>query len=562
MGVIVDAFAGGGGASTGILMALGRGPDVAINHDPDAIALHAMNHPETRHLNSNVWQVDPDDIVRQHGPVDLLWASPDCKHFSKAKGGKPVAKNIRDLAWVVVLWAKRARPKVICLENVEEFQDWGPLTEDNRPCPERKGFEFRRWVGELKRQGYKVEWRELRACDYGAPTIRKRLFLIARRDGEPIVWPQPTHGDPKSEDVKAGRLKPWRSAASIIDWSIPCPSIFLTKEQAEVWRKETGQRLVRPLADATMRRIARGVVRYVLEAGEPFIVTCNHGGNQRAWGMDEPFRTVTAARDAHALITPVVTYAQQGGGNRDAADPLHTVCASTKDQNSVIAPYFVPRYGERPGQDPRCQSAEDPAATIVPTGNGAQLVAAFMAQHNGPGGGRAGKVGNAGHDLRDPVSTVVGKGCTQSLVTAHMMPHYGASVARSADDPVGTITAGGGGKQALIAPFLTSYYGNGGDTAGDLPVHTVTTRDRFNLVTVRIRGVDMVLVDIGMRMLTPGELYRAQGFPDSYIIDRTAAGPLPKTAQTRMCGNSVCPPLAAALVKANYPGEEAGRAVA
>jgi DNA (cytosine-5)-methyltransferase 1 len=550
MGVIVDAFAGGGGASTGILMALGRGPDVAINHDPDAIALHAMNHPETRHLNSNVWQVDPDDIVRQHGPVDLFWASPDCKHFSKAKGGKPVAKNIRDLAWVVVLWAKRARPKVICLENVEEFQDWGPLTEDNRPCPERKGFEFRRWVGELKRQGYKVEWRELRACDYGAPTIRKRLFLIARRDGEPIVWPQPTHGDPKSEDVKAGRLKPWRSAASIIDWSVPCPSIFLTKDEAEAWRKETGQRLVRPLADATMRRIARGVVRYVLAAGEPFIVTCNHGGNQRAWGMDEPFRTVTAARDAHALITPVVTYAQQGGGNRDAGDPLHTVCASTKDQNAIAVASFIAQHNS----DRIGRAVDEPLSTLTHRCTQQTVVqAAFMAQNN---------TGVVGHDMDEPVSTIVGKGCTQSLVTAHMMSMKGSSRRdASAEQPLHTVCAGGN-HAALIAPFLMKYYGADQDPRLSDPLHTVTSRDRFGLVHCTIRGVDMVLVDIGMRMLTPAELYRAQGFPDSYIIDRTAAGPLPKTAQTRMCGNSVCPPLAAALVKANYPGEEAGRAVA
>jgi len=553
MGIIVDSFAGGGGASTGIEMALGRSPDVAINHDPEAVALHAMNHPDTVHLNSNIWHVDPDDIVRRHGPVDLLWASPDCKHFSKAKGGKPVAKNIRDLAWIVVLWAKRARPKVICLENVEEFQDWGPLTADNRPCPERKGFEFRRWVKELKRLGYKVEWKELRACDYGAPTIRKRLFLIARRDGQPIVWPEPTHGDPASEDVKAGRLEPWRSAASIIDWSIPCPSIFLTKAQAEAWRKETGQRLIRPLADATMRRIARGVMRYVIEAAEPF----------------------------------VVTYAQQGGGNRSGDDPLHTVCASTKDQNAIIAPYFVPRYGERPRQEPRCQSAEDPAATIVPTGNGASLVAAFMAQHNSDRIGREvdeplstlthrctqqtvvqaafmaqNNTGLVGHEMGKPVSTIVGKGCTQSLVTAHMMSMKGSDRRdASADEPLNTVCAGGT-HAALIAPFLMKYYGADQDPRLSDPLHTATSRDRFGLVHCTIRGVDMVLVDIGMRMLTPAELYRAQGFPDGYIIDRTEAGPLPKTAQTRMCGNSVCPPVAAALVAANYPKAETGRAVA
>ncbi len=614
-GLIIDSFAGGGGASTGIERALGRSPDIAINHDADALALHESNHPETEHMVSDIWQVNPSKVVADRGPVGLLWASPDCKHFSKAKGGKPVSPRVRGLAWVVTKWAAKARPRVIMLENVEEFQDWGPLTKDGKPCKERRGKTFRAWVDQLERLGYRVQWRELRACDYGAPTIRKRLFVIARCDGLPIVWPAPTHGHRDSLEVSVGDQKPYRTAADIIDWSVPCPSIFMDPGEA----KKLG--LKRPLAEATLRRIARGVMRYVVNNPKPFIVTLNHSGeNQRAWQMDEPFRTVTASRDAHALVTPVVTRAQHGGANRDPEDPIHTICASTKDQNAIIAPVLtkfrkdnqgasiedpmptvtanghnkragcgiplgviastlVPRYGERPGQEPRTRDIEEPAPTIVPTGNGAQLVTAFLAQHN---------TGVTGHEAETPLSTIVGKGCTQGVVTAHMMPHYGASVARDAEDPVGTVTAGGGGKQAVVAAhminmkgsdrrdsaaddpaatvtaggnhaftvatFLTKYYGNDGDSRTDEPLHTVSTRDRFGLVTVTIDGEEYVIVDIGMRMLTPRELYLAQGFPPEYIIDtRPDGSPITKTAQTRMCGNSVCPPLAEALVRANFP---------
>ncbi|RBP01074.1 C-5 cytosine-specific DNA methylase [Roseiarcus fermentans] len=293
--LIVDSFAGGGGASLGIAMALGRAPDIAINHDAEAIAMHAANHPETIHLAANVWQVDPVAATRNR-PVGLMWASPDCKHFSKAKGGKPVSRGVRDLAWVVVRWAKQVRPRVILLENVEEFRTWGPLGEDQKPDPARRGETFARWIGELRRLGYRVEHRELRACDFGAPTIRKRLFLIARRDGEKIVWPKPTHGDPKSEAVKCGALAPWRTAAEILDWALPCPSIFLTAAEA----KTVGVK--RPLASATMARIAKGVKRYVIDAAEPFVVTINHAGAEfRGQGIGEPFKTVTGA---HACRRP------------------------------------------------------------------------------------------------------------------------------------------------------------------------------------------------------------------------------------------------------------------
>ena len=296
--IIVDSFAGGGGASLGIEMALGRSPDVAINHDADALAMHEVNHPATLHLNSNIWAIDPDS-VEPGRPIGLMWASPDCKHHSKAKGGKPLSRNIRDLAWVVVLWAERRRPRVICLENVEEFRDWGPLGDDDRPILEKRGQTFDKWVGSLRKLGYRVEHRELRACDYGAPTIRKRPFLIARCDGAPIVWPKPTHGDPKSADVKAARLLPWRTAAEIIDWSRPCHSIFLTRDEG----RAVG--VNRPLAEATMARIAKGVKRYVLDAAEPFVV--RHFGESVGSPIDAPIGTVTAGGGGKAgLIAPTL----------------------------------------------------------------------------------------------------------------------------------------------------------------------------------------------------------------------------------------------------------------
>ena len=571
--IIVDSFAGGGGASTGIEIALGRSPDIAINHDPEALSLHAANHPSTWHIAHDVWKVDP--IAATGGrPVGLMWASPDCKHFSKAKGGEPREKGIRDLAWVVVRWAEQVRPRVILLENVEEFQAWGPLTDDRQPCPARKGETFRRWVGELERLGYRVEWRELRACDYGAPTIRKRLFLVARRDGRPIVWPEPTHGAPESEGVTSGRLKPWRTAAEIIDWSIPTPSIFLTREEGRAIGVN------RPLAEATMARIAKGVERYVMKAAKSFVVGVGgRMGQSDARSVDRPWQTITAKADA-ALIVPVITYAQHGGSVRDPLDPMHTIAASPKDQNALISPYLVPRYMEKPGDDPRTRSVEVPTATIVAGGNvpghlvaahiqrqfGASigsefgepvgtvtaggggksaLVAAFLAQHN---------VGVVGHDVREPVSTLTAKGCQQAVVevSAGLVDLHGSDRrGRDVAAPLPTVTAGGW-HAAEVRAFLIKYFGSAehGQDCAD-PLHTVTAKPRFGLVTVE--GADYEIVDIGMRMLTPRELYRAPGFPDAYQIERGHDGrALTKTAQVRMCGNSVSPPVAAALVAANY----------
>jgi DNA (cytosine-5)-methyltransferase 1 len=488
-GLIIDSFAGGGGASLGIEMALGRSPDIAINHDAEAMAMHQANHPDTIHLSKNIWKVDPIEHIGRR-KVALAWFSPDCKHFSKAKGGKPVARNIRDLAWVVVLWARQVRPSVIMLENVEEFRTWGPLDANDMPCPVRKGQTFKRWVGELRKLGYKVDWRELRACDYGAPTIRKRLFLIARCDGQPIVWPSPTHGP---------GLIPYRTAAECIDWSLPCPSIFLTKEEGRAIGVN------RPLAEATMARIARGVKRYVIDAAEPFIVSVSHGdsGGKREYPIEEPLGTLTQ-KNGHAIVMPMMSYGQQGGHSRPADKPMHTITASVKDTNQL-------------------------------------LVAAFLAQHNG---------GMTGHDGRKPLSTVTQRGTQQALVAAHMLHMKGsAQSARSAEQPLASITAQGT-HHAEVRAFLIKYYGSDQDPQLREPLHTVTTKDRFGLVMVH--GEPYQIVDIGMRMLSPRELFRAQGFTESYKIDVIHNGkPLSKSSKVRMCGNSVSPVMACALVKAN-----------
>lgn len=503
--LVVDLFAGGGGASTGIEQAIGRHVDIAINHAADAVALHQANHPQTLHFVSDVFEVDPL-VVADGRPVGLLWASPDCKHFSKAKGGKPVNKNIRSLAWVVVKWAKLVRPRVICLENVEEFQTWGPLLKDGRPCPDRKGRTFAKWKQALETLGYQVEHRELRACDYGAPTIRKRLFLVARCDGMPIVWPAQTHAE---KPPKGSGLKPWRTAAECIDWSLPCPSIFERE---------------RPLAAATLRRIAHGVMRYVVNAAEPYVVRIGHTGHG------------------------------DSGKVRSVRDPVSTI--TSKAEHLLCSPTLVQTgYGERAGQAPRVPGLHKPLGTCV-DGQKHGLVAAFLAKHY---------TGVVGSQLQDPIGTVTSVD-HHSLVAPLLVDSAHSDVSpsgvkrwshgnREITKPAQTVVASGG-NAALVSAFLTAYYGSDQDTPLDDPLHTVTTKPRFGLVTVA--GQQYEIADIGMRMLQPRELYRAQGFPDSYIIDRGADGrQLPKDAQVRMCGNSVCPPLARALVAANYTERQA-----
>lgn len=457
MELIIDSFAGGGGASLGIAWATGRAPDIAINHDRDAIAMHEANHPDTAHVLEDVWRADLRRLVGNR-TVRLLWASPDCKHFSRAKGGKPVEKSIRSLAWIVCRWADQVRPKVIALENVREFADWGPLvprlecgrcgwkgtegqavllrirrkcpscdfkrlraTDEMVPCPERKGATFRRFVGRLRSLGYHVEWRNLDAADYGAPTHRKRLFLIARSDDQPIVWPDPTHGK---------WLKPYRTAAECIDWSIECPSIFTRK---------------RPLAEKTMRRIALGIKRYVLDNPEPFIVPIGYGERAGQTPRTESIR-----------------------------EPLGTVVGSQK--HAIVSPILSRFNGSKTPKDDRCKQLELPFSTL------------------------------------------------------DTQPRF-----------------------ALIAPSLVSITHNGERKPIDPrePMPTATGRDRFGLVTVTIDGKPYVIVDIGMRMLTPRELARAQGFPDTYILTGT------KTSQVSRIGNSVCPQVAAAIVAANQMSEVA-----
>ncbi len=531
--IIVDSFAGGGGASLGIQWALGRSPDVAINHDREAIALHRANHPDSEHYPEDVWQVDP--VVACRGRrVGLMWLSPDCKHFSKAKGGKPVNKKIRGLAWTAVRWAKAVTPRVIVLENVEEFQTWGPVSrETGRPCPAGKGRTFRAFVRRLERLGYTVQWRELRACDYGAPTIRKRLFLIARRDGQPIAWPTPTHGK--------GQPAPWRTAAECIEWSLPCPSIF---ERAK------------PLADNTLRRIARGIDRFVINNPRPFIVGVGgRAGQSPERPLDRPYQTITAKGDA-ALVSPLLVPTTHDGDTRahSIEEPTRTITGAHRGEHALVAGFLKPRYGEDPdpsrrgglGQAPRVRALNEPMPVVVPTGNGGDLVAAYLAKHNG--GNEA-----TGQHFDVPMHTVVGRE-NKALVTSHLMKFYGTSQhGAQLELPMPTVTANGrgGGHIAEVRAFLCAYYGNERD-GGSLhdPMRTVTSKDRFGLVTVE--GVDYQLADIGMRMLAPRELYRAQGFPDSYRIDVDYNGkPLTKTAQVRMCGNSVCPPLAAAIIRAN-----------
>lgn len=726
--LIIDNFAGGGGTSTGLEQAFGRPVDIAINHDPEALAMHAANHPHTTHLCESVWDVDPIKVTGNR-PVGLVWLSPDCKHFSKAKGGKPVEKRIRGLAWVTLRWAAKCKPRVIMLENVEEFKTWGPLLiaadGSAKPDPAKKGKTFDSFIRQLRAHGYTVDYREMRGCDHDTPTIRKRFFLVARRDGITIKWPEPTHGAPDSIGVRAGKLLPYRTAAECIDFSLPCPSIFERD---------------RPLAPATLRRIAKGIMRYVVDAADPFIVnTANskttgrapnvwetaeplrtitsapgfsvvaptivpvtHQGGDRTESIDEPFRTITGAHCGEKALG-VATLVQVGYGERPALYHCKACGDKFHDQHATgagaLAPAECPRCGEEENvvlvhaaQEPRALDIEKPLGTVVGAASKHALIEAELAPfvmtnttgHPGAGADMpvptitaAGNqalataflakhyTGVVGSDLADPIGTVTAcdhhslmtafltehanasnqrvmpadeplrticaqvkgghfsmvsahitkfrTGATGSdmntplptitagpkenpagaphalgIVTAHIQRDMGASVGHAADAPLGTVTAGGGGKSALVTSnmiklrgtstaagtdeplgtisaggqhhaevrsFLLAYYGTDQSQGLADPLATVTSRDRFGLVT--IHGQDYQIVDIGLRMLQPRELFRAQGFPDDYIIgDDPAQGlKLTKSAQVRMCGNSVCPPMAKALILANFAHE-------
>lgn len=685
--LIVDNFAGGGGASTGIEMATGRSVDIAINHDENAIAMHETNHPDTLHYCESVFDIDPVAATSGH-PVALAWFSPDCRHFSKAKGAAPVKKEIRGLAWIVVRWALKMRPRLIPLENVEEFKTWGPLVTDadgnDYPCPERAGETFAAFVsimstgvsadhpalaeccevlgievGSEDHQrmvaglGYDVDYRELRACDYGAPTIRKRFFMLMRCDGKPIVWPEATHGDPKSLEVQNGKLKPWRTAAECIDWSIPCPSIFERK---------------RPLAENTLRRIVRGLQRFVLDSPAPFIVKCNHTSTKtiydcfRGQSLGEPLQTITKTH-GYALVAPHITKFRTGTTGQECDEPISTITAGSSDRpggnghalgmvEATLTPFIAGAGGSEYQGKPRV--ADQPLHTVLKESHAA-LVTPYIARigQTGFGGDRM------AYGAKDPLTTVTSK-AEHLLVAPVIARQFGASVGHGADEPNGTITAGGGGKSQLVSAFLAKHYGGnysgpgvGMDepvhsvttvdhhaviaanlltigygerpgqpprvqdiekplgtvvaakkhamvtshlvklrgtckdgqtvaepmptiTAGGLhigevrafllkyygnereglniedPLHTVTSRDRFGLVTVA--GIDYQIVDIGMRMLQPHELYAAQGFPEWYIIDQDYKGKkYAKDKQVARCGNAVPPPFAEALVRANLP---------
>lgn len=625
--LIVDCFAGGGGASTGIEMALGRSPDVAINHSGPALALHEANHPDTLHLNCNIWDADPVTVAAGR-KIGLLWASPDCKHFSKAKGGAPKDRNIRDLAWAVVKWARlpeAQRPDVILLENVEEFRTWGPICDEGKPIKGLEGITFEQWMQALRDLGYKCEWRELRACDYGDPTIRKRFFMVARREGREIIWPKSTHGDPKSDAVKKGKLKPWRTAAQCIDFSLPCPSIFASA--AEIKEKH-GLRAVRPLAHNTLARIARGMQRYVFEAGNPFLVNLTHGG--RVEGADEPFKTITGARRGEkAFVTPYVTRFNTGATGSASDAPLPTITANGWKKKpggaaplGLVVPTLVRHFGASVGQ-----IADLPAPTVTAGGGGKTgLLSPLLASLKGTarrmsaadtphptvlaGGGHSALIspvltyaqhGGRNRDPLDPMHTVTAsKKDNNSLIEPVLaQTGYGereGQAPRALDHsrPLGTVVAGGI-KHATAAAFFAKYYGTGDGARQDEPCHTVTVKDRFSHVqaeisappftadmeyaayrvarfleengawdsrrfaTLTIEGEEYVIVDIGMRMLTPRELFNAQGFPPDYVIegvwhqdgDDWTFEEFPKHVQVSCCGNSVCPGLAKALAEAN-----------
>ena len=450
--LLVDNFAGGGGASTGIEAAMGRSVDIAVNHDEMALSVHAVNHPHTKHYCESVFDVNPRKATNNM-PVGLAWFSPDCRHFSRAKGGAPVKKEIRGLAWVALRWAATAKPRIIMLENVKEFMTWGPMGEDDRPDKSKTGETFKGFIKKLNRAGYVVEYRALRASDFGAPTSRERFFLIARRDKQPIVWQDPTHG-------KAKGLKKIRLAAECIDWSIPCPSIFERKK---------------PLADNTCRRIAKGLQKFVIDNPKPFLIEIAHysknGNNERVHSVEEPLRTITASPKggSFALVSPIIDRTFGTGVAHGVDEPLKTITAGG-------------------------------------SGGKSQLVCAWIAKHY---------TGVTGSSLNEPLHTITQKD-----------------------------------HNALVSAFMVKYYGCSSAASLDKPMDTVTTKDRMGLVTINQQ--DYKIVDIGMRMLTPKELYAAQGFPEDYIYERNADGvKVTKTKQVAMCGNSVPPPIVEALVRAN-----------
>ncbi|VVS95341.1 DNA cytosine methyltransferase [Desulfoluna spongiiphila] len=611
--LIVDNFAGGGGASIGIEMGANRFVDIAINHDEKALEVHELNHPHADHYPEDVFKVDPVKVCKGQ-PVGIAWFSPDCRHFSKAKGKKPVSRKVRGLAWVARRWARDVAPRIIFLENVEEFKTWGPCVEKwdpkkeewvSSPDPKRKGLTFEAFKRWFERNGYVVEHRVLKACDYGAPTIRKRFFMIARNDGLPIVWPEPTHGPRTSPLVKKRKLKPHRSAAECIDWSIPCPSIFMTEKEAKAFKDATGITVRRPLKDNSLKRLAKGTVKYVIESGDPYIVPIsNYGtGGVRVHSINEPLRTITAfpKGGAFALCTPFVSpyYGTKGGRDvrgQPLAEPLATQTTEnrhalvtpfiskinhTSNENkgfrgqginealhtvtgrngfSLCTPFIARQFGESVGS-----SIESPLGTITAGGQGkSTLVAPLIARQFGTG---------VCHPLVQPLNTITaqGGGGKNQLVASFLAKHYTGATGSSLTSPMATVTSVD--HHALVnlslsqeeveegalrvAAFLIKYYGQGiGQTLHE-PMHTLTTKERLSLVTVTFREEPYLIYDLGMRMLWPHELMLAQGFPVDYKL-----GGISKTKAVQLIGNSVPPPFSEALTRANYTEMVVWRATA
>ena len=503
--IVVDNFAGGGGASTGIELASGRTVAIAINHDPDAILMHKTNHPYTEHLQASVWDVDPVAVCRGR-PVGLAWFSPDCKHFSKAKGAALVDRNIRGLAWIVLRWAALVRPRVIMLENVEEFQTWGPVRK-GKPVKSKAGQTFRKWKQQLEDLGYVIEHRELVAADYGAPTTRKRFVLVARCDGKPIRWPERTHAPRDSEEVKSGKCLPWRPAAEIIDWAIPGYSIFESKQEI---MERYGVKVVRPLADNTMRRVIRGVDKFTIRSGKPFIVECNHGGDGHTRSVDEPVNTLTGKYTGGVCATSLIQYHTEQTENVRAAGlgaPINTVDASN-------------RYGLT------C------ANLVEYYGNGVPL------------------------DLSEPMHTVTAHD-REAMTAAHIVEFKGQDIGQDLTAPLRTITASAGEFaecRAVLAKAGDRRLGHWPEIRELLNRHCGYHLADDEVILLMIQGIAYYIADITLRMLTPRELYNAMGFPPDYIIDRDYLGnAYGKSKQVARCGNAVCPPMAEAMVRANLP---------
>lgn len=571
--IIVDNFAGGGGASTGMELATGRPVAIAINHDPDAILMHKTNHPHTEHLQASVWDVNPREVCRGR-PVGLAWFSPDCKHFSKAKGAALVDRNIRGLAWIVLRWAGTVRPRVIILENVEEFVTWGPVRK-GKPVKKKAGQTFWKWKSQLLDLGYHVEHREIVAADLGAPTTRKRFVLVARCDGRPIVWPERTHGPRDSEEVRAGKLLPWRSAAEIIDWSQPCYSVFATKQEL---KEQYGVTAVRPLAPNTMRRVIRGVDKFTIRSGHPFLVECNHGGDGRARAEVEPVNTITRKYTGGVcdpLLAPY-TFSNTGGSvGTDVSEPVHTIRTAG---GQIMASASLIQYHTEQTERVRANGMGLPLPT-VDASNRYGLTTGQLVEYFGNG---------RPIDVRDPVHTVTSHD-REAVVCAHISKYYGGVVGAEAAEPLPTVTAVD--HNAVTAAHVVEFKGQ--DTGQDprKPLRTITAsagefadcrvelckadgrglghwpeiRALLNrhcgyelaeddLLLLEIGGVRYFIADILLRMLTPRELYNAMGFPPDYIIDRDYMGnEYGKAKQVARCGNAVCPPMATALVRANLP---------